>query len=157
MTCGAGAGVSRSGAPVAIMDQPELSRHCIPWTPFKGKLEEAAVCLVSSAGVRLKTDTPYNTDGELSYRVIPATATGADLAYDDTHYDHSCADADINCIFPIDRLRELAAAQRIGGLSERHFSFGFTTKLKQLRDETLPKLLKEIESVRPDVVVLTGG
>lgn len=135
----------------------ELSRRCIPWTPFKGKLEEASVCLVSSAGVRLRTDAPFHTDGDLSFRRIPATATAADLAYDDTHYDHACADADINCIFPIDRLRELAAAGRIGGLADTHFSFGFTTKLKQLQEEMFPQLIKEVESVRPDVVVLTGG
>ena len=139
------------------MEQPELSRRCIPWTPFKGKLEEAVVCLVSSAGVRLKTDAPFNSEGDLTYRRIPGSATAADLMYDDTHYDHACVDADMNCIFPIDRLRELAAEGRIGGVLETHFSFGFTTKLKQLHDETLPQLVKEIEAVRPDIVLLTGG
>ena len=139
------------------MEHPELSRNCIPWTPFKGTPAEAVVCLVSSAGVRLKTDPPYNTDGDISYRVIPGNTVGKELSYDDTHYDHTCADADINCLFPIDRLRELASDGRIGGVAERHFAFGFTTKLKQLRDETFPKLLKEVEAVRPDVVVLTGG
>lgn len=30
-------------------------------------------------------------------------------------------------------------------------------KLRELRDELFPKLLKEVEAVRPDIVFLTGG
>jgi hypothetical protein len=139
------------------MEPIELSRHCIPWTPFKGKLAEAEICLVSSAGVRSVNDPPYDTEGDLSYRVIPGDRVGADLAYDDAHYDHSCADRDINCIFPIDRLRELASEGKIGGLAKRHVSYGFSMKLKELRDQTFPKIVREVESARPDIVLLTGG
>jgi hypothetical protein len=139
------------------MENPELSRVCIPWTPFRGPLAEAKVCLLSSAAVRLRTDPAYDTDGDLTHRVIPGSATAADLAYDDTHFSHACADADINCLYPLDRLRELVADGRVGGVTERHFAFGFTTKLKQLRDETFPLLLKAVERERPDIVLLTGG
>ena len=137
------------------MDQPELSRHCIPWTPFKGSLADATVCIVSSAGVRKKADPPFDTDGDSTFRTIEGT--GSDLAYDDSHYDHACADQDINCIFPIDRLLELQADGVIKGPTAKHFSYGFSMKLRELRDDTFPKLLKEVEAVRPDVVVLTGG
>jgi D-proline reductase (dithiol) PrdB len=137
------------------MDQPELSRHCIPWTPFKGNLADATVCIVSSAGVRKKADPPFDTDGDSTFRTIEGS--GSDLAYDDTHYDHACADRDINCIFPIDRLSELKAEGIIKGPTAKHFSYGFSTKLRELRDEMFPKLLKEVESVRPDIVLLTGG
>ena len=41
----------------------ELSRYCVPFTPFKGKLEDATVCLVSTAGVRGKDDAPFDVDG----------------------------------------------------------------------------------------------
>jgi hypothetical protein len=30
-------------------------------------------------------------------------------------------------------------------------------KLRELRDDTFPKLLKEVEAASPDVVILTGG
>jgi hypothetical protein len=139
------------------MEGLELSRHCIPWTPFRGRIEEAQVCLVSSAGVRLRTDAPFDPSGDTSYRSIPGEAAAGDLAYDDEHYDHTCADADLNCIFPLERLRELAAEGAIGGVTRRHFSYGFTTKLRVLKEETFPKLVKEVESVHPDVVLLTGG
>ena len=135
----------------------ELSRYCVPYTPFAGKLEEAMVCLVSTAGVREKKDAPFQVEGDASYRVISGEAAGSDLTFDDAHYDHACADQDINCIFPIDRMRELTHEKRIGGLTEQHFSLGFSMALRDLREKTLPQLVREIDRTRPSAVLLTGG
>lgn len=139
------------------MSHPELSRSCIPWTPFKKALVEARVCLVSSAGVRMRRDPPFDTEGDTSFRVIEGSAQASDLAVDDTHYDHACIDRDINCVFPIDRLHELVEEGRIRAVTDRHYAFGFTMKLRQMREEVFPELLAALEKVRPDVVVLTGG
>jgi D-proline reductase (dithiol) PrdB len=135
----------------------ELSRYCVPFTPYAGRLEEAAVCLVSTAGVREKKDAPFEVEGDTTYRVISGEAAGTDLTFDDSHYDHACADRDINCIFPVDRLRELAHEKRIGGLTDRHFSLGFSMALRDLREKTLPLLVREVDRARPDLVLLTGG
>lgn len=140
------------------MDKPlELSRYCIPFTPFRKKLEECSICLVSTAAVRHKEDKPFQLEGDTSFRVIPSDATAADLAYDDSHYDHACVDKDLNCVFPIDRLTELAREQRIGGLAEKHFSLGFSQALRELRETTIPVLAREVDKIRPDAVLLTGG
>ncbi len=140
------------------MDKPlELSRYCIPFTPFRKKLEECSICLVTTAAVRHKEDKPFQLEGDTSFRIIPSDATAADLAYDDTHYDHACVDQDLNCVFPIDRLTELAREQRIGGLAEKHFSLGFSQALRELRETTIPALAREVDKVRPDAVLLTGG
>ena len=135
----------------------ELSRYCVPYTPFAGRLEEALVCLVSTAGVREKKDESFEVEGDASYRVISGESSGADLTFDDAHYDHACAEKDINCIFPLDRLRELTHEKRIGGLTDSHFSLGFSTALRELRETTLPQLVREVDRVRPHVVLLTGG
>jgi D-proline reductase (dithiol) PrdB len=135
----------------------ELSRYCVPFTPFRGKLEEASVCLVTTAGVRERKDTPFQVEGDTSYRVISGQSLAADLTFDDAHYDHACADLDLNCIFPIDRLRALAGERRIGALTERHFSMGFSQALRELRETTIPRLVREVDRQRPDVVLLTGG
>lgn len=135
----------------------EMSRYCVPFTPFRGPLEEASVMLVSTAGVHHMDDPPFETDGDTSFRVIPGDARAADLRVADTHYDHGCVDQDINCVFPIDRLYELAEERRIRAVAEKHFSLGFTQALRQLREETIPRLVHEIELVRPDAVLLTGG
>ena len=140
------------------MDKPlELSRYCIPFTPFRKKLEESSICLVTTAAVRRKEDEPFNLEGDTSFRVIFGDSTAAELAYDDTHYDHACVDKDLNCVFPIDRLVELARERRIGGLAEKHFSLGFSQALRALRETTLPALAREVDQVRPDAVLLTGG
>jgi len=135
----------------------ELSRYAIPYTPFRGTLEEATIALVSTAAVRQKDDKPFNVEGDNSYRVIDGLKSAADLAYDDAHYDHACVDRDLNCVFPVDRLAELAREARIGGVAEKHFSMGFSQALRELRSTTVPALAREVERVRPSAVVLTGG
>ncbi len=143
-----------------MADEPrplELSRYCIPYTPFSGRLEEALVCLVTTAGVRLRSDRPFEVEGDTSYRVIEGDFTAKDLAYDDAHYDHACVDADLNCVFPIDRLRELTQEGKIGGTTGRHYSLGFSQALREMRERTIPELARLVDKTRPDVVLLTGG
>jgi hypothetical protein len=135
----------------------ELSRYCVPFTPFQGRLEDAAVCIVSTAAVRTKDDAPFQTEGDVTWRVIPSECDAKDLRYDDTHYDHACVDRDMNCVFPIDRVRELAAEGRVGGLTARHFSLGYSQALRELREKTIPELVREIDRERPGAVLLTGG
>jgi hypothetical protein len=135
----------------------ELSRYCVPFTPFQRKLEELSVCLVSTAAVRGKDDTPFDTEGDTTWRVIPGEAVAKDLRYDDTHYDHACVDRDMNCVFPIDRLRELAVEGRIAGVTARHFSLGYSQALRDLRERTIPALVHEVDRERPGAVLLTGG
>lgn len=135
----------------------ELSRYCVPYTPFQGRLEDATVCLVSTAAVRTKDDAPFQLDGDTSWRVIPGDAAARDLRYDDSHYDHACVDQDMNCVFPIDRVRELVAEGKVGGLTARHFSLGYSQALRELREKTIPALVREIDRERPGAVVLTGG
>jgi hypothetical protein len=135
----------------------ELSRYCVPFTPFQGRLEDAAVCLVSTAAVRTKDDPPFQVDGDVTWRMIPGETEAKDLRYDDAHYDHACVDLDMNCVFPIDRVRELAREGRIGGLTARHFSLGYSQALRELREKTIPALVREIDRERPGAVLLTGG
>jgi hypothetical protein len=142
-----------AGAPRPL----ELSRYCVPFTPFGGKLEDLSICLVSTAAVRTKDDRPFDTEGDTSWRAIPGETDAKDLRYDDAHYDHACVDRDLNCVFPIDRLRELAAEHRVGGLTARHFSLGYSQALRELREKTIPGLVREVDRERPGAVLLTGG
>jgi hypothetical protein len=145
--------VSPSGDPKPL----ELSRYCVPFTPFAGKLEEARICLVTTASVRHRDDVPFITAGDTSWRAIAGDAETKDLRYDDEHYDHACVDRDLNCVFPIDRVRELAAEGRVGGLTARHFSLGFSQALRELRERVIPQLVREVDRERPTAVLLTGG
>jgi hypothetical protein len=140
------------------MEKPlEMSRYCVPFTPFKRPLEDSLVCLVSTAGVRAKNDTPFNTEGDATFRRVDSSLSAADLAVDDTHYDHACIDKDVNCVFPVDRLASLARERRIAGVTAEHFSMGFSQALRELRETTIPQLARAVVAARPDAVLLTGG
>ena len=140
------------------MEKPlEISRYCVPFTPFGKKLEESLICLVTTAGVRAKSDAPFNVEGDNGFRKIDGSATAADLAVDDTHFDHGCIDKDVNCVFPIDRLAALAREGRIAGTTAEHFSMGFSQALRELRETTIPQIARAVSAARPDAVLLTGG
>jgi len=140
------------------MEAPiELSRYCVPFTPFAKKLEESLVCLVSTAGVRAKSDAAFNVEGDNSWRRIESSLSASELAIDDAHYDHGCIDKDVNCVFPVDRLSSLAREGRIAGVTQQHFSMGFSQALRELRETTIPQIARAVAGVRPDAVLLTGG
>ena len=114
--------------------------------------------LVSTAAVHHKDEAPFIVDGDLSFRTIDGATPVSDLRIADAHYDHVCVDADINTVFPLDRLHELASGERrIAAVAEKHFSTGFTQDLRRFRDETVPAVMAEIVKQRPDCVIFTGG
>ncbi len=89
----------------------KISRKCVPFTPFDGDLSSANIAIVSAAGVHKKEQEAFNIAddlGDLSYRVIEGDVPSGDLMVTHHHYDHSGADEDINIVFPLDVLRELA-------------------------------------------------
>jgi len=133
-----------------------LSRLCVPFTPFRGRLEDAVVCLVTTAGIRLAGDPPY-AEEDLGHRAVPGSTPAADLAVDGARYDTACAEADRNCVFPIDRLRELAAERRIGGLTGLHFGTAYTPAFRDFAAATAPRVARAVAAERPQAVVLTAG
>ena len=63
----------------------------------------------------------------------------------------------MNCVFPIDRLRELAAEGIIGVISDKHLGFGFTQNLRDLYERAAPEMAKIIMRSKADGVIFTGG
>ncbi len=127
-----------------------------PWTPIVKPLAESAVAMISSSGVYRRDQTPFKPDkNDLSFREIPADADVRDLAISHDYYDHRDAEQDVNCVFPIERLRELAAEGFIGGLAPFHLTFmGRVFRKTQFLDEMIPKMLARIEAMRADLVLL---
>ncbi len=134
-----------------------MSRRCVPFTPFEGKLSESVVALVSKAGVHLKSQEPFNLEGDNSLRVFPGDVVGSDMVITDSHYDHAEADRDINCIFPIDRLRELLQEGVIGGVGDKHVGLGYSVNLKETYEVTAPQVADAVERSKADLVLLTAG
>lgn len=98
----------------------------IPWTPFPGPLQKSRVALITTAGVHLKSDQPFDMkdpSGDPSFRQIPGDVDPDALTITHNYYDHADADQDVNIVFPVERIRELAASGEIGAVNQRHFSF----------------------------------
>lgn len=135
-----------------------MSRKCVPYTPFAGKLAELTVALVSSTGVYLEGQEAYAEEGDGTFRVIPGDAPTAQLRFKHNHLDLSHAQKDPNSVFPLDRLRELAAEGFIKRVSNKHIGCkGFSTDLKHQYENLAPAIAAEIERSQADAVVLTGG
>ncbi|MDQ0340726.1 D-proline reductase (dithiol) PrdB [Caldalkalibacillus uzonensis] len=144
---------------VALMD---MSRKAIPYTPNEKELSEMTIAIVSTAGAHLKDQEPFNTDGDHTYRLISGDADTSQFTVTHgapkEHYNTDEPKKDINVIFPLDRLRELKEEGFIGDVNNKHISMmGYAMRLKQILDETVPQVAKEITRSKADAVLLTAG
>jgi D-proline reductase (dithiol) PrdB len=98
----------------------------VPLAHLRKPLSEARLTLISSCGVHSNSDPPLDVChpfGNFRFRRVPSSARHGDLIIHQLKYPHDDADLDINVIFPIERLQELAAEGLLGGLTTNFFSF----------------------------------
>jgi D-proline reductase (dithiol) PrdB len=120
------------GKLIALPQLRTLVDGPIPWTPLRKPLAECTVVLVATSGVHMATDRPFRMNGDPTFRVIPKTARRADLAISHPAYVKTDALADINLVFPLERLREMEAEGAIGRLTEEHYGFGLMGSARKL-------------------------
>jgi D-proline reductase (dithiol) PrdB len=137
------------------------ANESIAWAPLRKPLVKCSVALVSTAGVHLKSQPAHdlrNPHGDASFREIPGNTHRSELAVDHVHYDTSDANEDPNCVFPLDRLRELVDMGMIGSIAPMHYGFmGFIPDGRLLRDTTAPIAAERLLAQKTDVVILTPG
>jgi D-proline reductase (dithiol) PrdB len=127
----------------------------VPWAPLKKPLRDARIALVSTAGLVLPEQEPFDNHlrgGDWSYREIPSDADTNTLI--DSHrsesYDHRGVRADANLAFPIDRIRELS-----DHVNHRHFSLmGSITAPGRLTTRSAPAVADALEADGVDAVLL---
>lgn len=126
--------------------------------PLKPSIDQAKIALVTTAGVHRKSDQPFditNPLGDHTYRVIPAEAALESLMLSHVGYNIKKISQDINCVFPLERMRELKNEGIIGKLNERHFSFmGYTPITQPLLHETAPQVAAQLREDAVDLVLL---
>ncbi len=148
----------RAMASVHILDMTEKK---IPWSAHDKPIEDCTVALVTTAGLHHTDQHPFymhNPEGDSSFREIEPGREIITITHD--YYDHSAAERDINVVFPIDRLRELAKEGAIGEVARWHYSFMGHLLDKQLRfliGNTAPEVASTLKSQYVDIVVLTPG
>lgn len=124
--------------------------HDTPVTLLKKPLSECKLALLTTGGLHLATDTAFDTkpiEGDCSYRMIPGNVRHEEIKVAHEYYDHKFINEDLNCVFPIDRMREYVQEGKIKSLSEEHYSFmGHIYETDHLlkNSRTVGKRLKEL-------------
>jgi D-proline reductase (dithiol) PrdB len=133
----------------------------VPWAPLGRPVRRSVIALVTTAGVHLRADAPFDmsdADGDPSFRVIPVDAPRGDVTITHKYYDHSAADRDLNVVLPVDRLRELADTGHVGGVAPRLYSFmGHVdgVHVRTLMETTAPEVARRLGADGAEAVVLT--
>ena len=132
----------------------------VPWAPLTKPLAACRLALVSSAGLVLPGQAPFDDrvrGGDFGFREIPADTDVRTLI--DTHrsgsFDHAGMASDPNLAFPLDRAHELAASGFVGSVNGRHLSFmGSITAPGRLVRQTAPEAARLLVEDGVDVALL---
>lgn len=129
-----------------------------PLTPLGGPLSSCRVSMLTAGGVSRRAAAPWNPNARNDLRLdeIASDAPSDDFQIHDAYYDHGDADRDLNCQFPIDRLRELAADGVIKDVAPRIWSgfMGRIYKRTAVIEETAPALAAKLREDAVDLFVL---
>jgi D-proline reductase (dithiol) PrdB len=131
-----------------------------PFARFSGSLPETKLALLTTSGVHLKDQDPFDIDdplGDCSYRELPSDAPFERLTW--THYYHAPErerGGDLDCVFPLRTARQLVEAGFIGSLAERHYSFmGAIPDAGPLIEGTAPEVAGRLVAEGVGAVLLT--
>ena len=115
------------------------------WAPVTKELKDMSIALATAAGVHKKSQERFNLAGDWTWRKIENTTPSSDLMVSHGGYDNSDVNKDINCMFPIDRIHELAGFMGGGGNQEK------------FKHETGPAIAEMFKNEDVDAVILTAG
>ena len=135
--------------------------HSSSWTPFEKPLNQAKIALVTSGGISRKDQAPFDpwAVNGLSFREIPVDTPYEDLNLNHNYFDHRDALKDMNCIFPVQRLKEFEGDGFIGSLARISISLGMGRLYKRtaLQNETTPKIVDVLKGEEVDAVLLVAA
>ncbi len=136
----------------------------IPWTPMNKSLSQATLALVTSAGISLKTDPPFDMErekreplwGDRSFRAIPRGTTEKEIDVNHLHINTNLVKQDINVILPLARMAEFEQERIIGRLAPTAYSFyGFQWQNADFLTEAIEPISKKMKLEGVEAVLLT--
>ncbi|MGF1597837.1 MAG: glycine/sarcosine/betaine reductase selenoprotein B family protein [Acidimicrobiales bacterium] len=126
-----------------------------PWAPISAPLSECRITVIGSGGLYRRGQIAFHTKDDTSIRVIAGDTPADELRTAHFAYDQTDARQDPNCVYPLDRLRELATDGVIGGLTDEHYAFmGGIYSTRRVETETAPLLVERCRAQEPDLVLL---
>ena len=128
-------------------------------TPFTQPppLSQARVAIVTTAGLRTDGSARW-LPGDQSFTVLDGKNRDLWLAHFSPNFDRTGFALDLNVVYPIDRLHELAARGTIGSVASTHLSFmgaQLDHTLATIRLDTGPAAAQLLRDDGVDVVLLT--
>jgi D-proline reductase (dithiol) PrdB len=125
-----------------------------PFMPLTKPVAECRIAMLSSGGIMYRDQPRFHRE-DASYRRIPIDATPDELSVWHFGYPTGDAERDVNCVFPLARMRELAATGVIGELVDPAFSFmGGIYSARKVRDELAPQIVDELKRAHADAFFL---
>jgi D-proline reductase (dithiol) PrdB len=136
---------------LAELECPDFTTR--PWVTGS-PLSQRRVAIVSSAGLVMRGENPFR-GRDADYRVIPADTKPEDLliSHISINFDRAGFQEDWNVVFPLDRLRELAAEGMIGSVAATHYSFMGATDPVQMEPHAR-ELAGRLKQDRVDAAIL---
>lgn len=128
-----------------------------PLTRLNKPMGDCRVSMLTSGGISHCTMPGFNPDARNDHRLdeVDQETSSRDFQINDSYYNHDDADQDINCVFPIDRLREMAADGMIGSIAPRFWS-GFMGRIynrTKLIQESAPAFIEKLREDAVDILV----
>ena len=139
-------------------------RGYIPWTPMAKPLNQTTITVVTSSGISLKTDPPFDMErekreaiwGDRSYRAIPRGTTGKDIDVNHLHINTSYVKQDINVMLPLARMAEFEKERIIGRLAPTAYSFyGFQWQSTDFIKEAIEPISEKMKLEGVEAVLMT--
>ncbi len=118
-------------------------------------LADATVAILTTASLH-HADQPDFEVVDTSFRVLDGRRRDLVLGHWSQDVDQVGFGLDYNVVYPIDRLEEMAAAGRIGKVSDVHLAYaGNQFDITGVRLDSGPEGAKLLREARVDVVLLT--
>ncbi len=128
-------------------------------TPFvrpTKPLSAMRLALITTAGLHFRGDAAFEF-ADATFRPIPGEEDVGALvmSHSSANFDRSGFAEDVNLVFPIDRLRELAEDGQIGSVADVHYSFMGAGLLPAAYEESARQLAALLKRDQVDGVLLT--
>ena len=126
-----------------------------PWAPFNKSLADARIAVMTTGGIHLAHQDAFDVDGDHSYREIPLDTPLEDFRVAHTHYDTVGVAEDVDAVFAIHRLQELAAEGIVGEAQNPTYSFmGYIRDVAGLMEVSAPEVAQRLKDDGVDGVVI---
>lgn len=138
---------------------PFVKNKRAPFSPARRALPMLNLALISSAGAYIDGGTePFDTaatEGDFSFREIPAQVDAEDLRYSARGYDPAAVMSDRDSLLPLTRLFEFENNGVIGQLNPVFWSCcGFIPNAARLVDEMAPRLVERVKRYEVQAALL---